>query len=110
MQVVMTFKNPAEYHLDYKRKLLQSQKTTLQPNEVITMRYNLTWNKLRTVNYFDNEYYLDEKSKYYLDFSIYLLKQPFEKYFSEEEKKNIIHNPNFVEGNYISEKFEIFLN
>lgn len=110
MQVVMTFKNPAEYHLDYKRKHLQSQKTTLQPNEVITMKYDLTWDKLRAVSYFDNEYYLDEKSKYYLDFAIYLLKQPFEKYFSEEEKKNIIHNPNFVEGNYISEKFEIFLN
>ncbi|WP_136667374.1 hypothetical protein [Flavobacterium sp. H122] len=110
MQLVNSYKTPAEYHLNYKRKLLQSQKTTLQPNEVITMKHNLTWNKLRTISYFDNEYYLDEKSKYYLDFSIYLLKKPFEKYLTKEEEKTIIQNPNFLEEHYISEKIEIYLN
>lgn len=108
MKEVMSYKNTTEYTLHIRKKELQSQEITLQPNEILTMKYDLTWNKLRIISHADNEYYLDENSKYYLDFSIYLLKKPFEKYFSEEEKKNIIDN--FIEGNYTSEKFEIFLN
>ncbi|MES2812903.1 MAG: hypothetical protein V4670_10580 [Bacteroidota bacterium] len=110
MKEAMSYKNTTEYTLQYRKKELISQVMTLKPGDVLSMSYDLSWNKLRNISYMDTEYYLDENSKYYLDFSIYLLKKPFDKYLSEEEKKNIIHNPNFIEGNYTSEKFEIFLN
>lgn len=107
---VMSTNNPDENYLQYRKKELISQIIILKPNEIITMKYDLNWNKLRNIFYLDDEYYLDENSKYYLDFSIYLLKTPFEKYLSEEEKKSIIQNPNFIEESYTSEKIEIFLN
>ncbi len=110
MKEVQSYKNTTEFTLNYRRKLLLSEIMTLKPGEIRTMDYTLNWDKLRNISYMDTEYYLDENSKYYLDFSIYLLKKPFEKYFSGEDKKRIIDNPNFIEGNYTSAKFEIFLN
>ncbi len=110
MKEVQSYKNTTEFTLNYRRKLLLSEIMTLKPGEICTMDYTLNWDKLRNISYMDTEYYLDENSKYYLDFSIYLLKKPFEKYFIGEDKKRIIDNPNFIEGNYTSEKFEIFLN
>lgn len=110
LKEALSYKNTSEY-ISYRRKgQLLSQIRNLKPKEIITMKFDLNWDKLRNISFDDIEYYLDENSKYYLDFSIYLLKKPFEKYFSEEEKKNIIQNPHFIEENYTSEKFEIFLN
>lgn len=110
MKEVQSYKNTAEFSLNYNRKRLLSEIITLKPGEICTMHYALNWDKLRNISYMDTEYYLDENSKYYLDFSIYLLKKPFEKYFIGEDKKRIIDNTNFIEGNYTSEKFELFLN
>lgn len=110
MKEAQSYKNTTEFTLDYRKKQLLSQVMILKPGEICTMSYNLNWNKLRNISYLDTEYYLEESSKYYLDFSIYLLKKPFEKYFTGEDKKRIIDNDNFIEGNYTSEKFEIFLN
>lgn len=110
MKEAQSYENTTDYSLDYRKKQLLSQVMTLKPGEVCSMNYDLNWNKIRHITFFDEEYYLDENSKYYLDFSIYLLKKPFEKYFTGEDKKRIIDNDNFIEGNYTSEKFEIFLN
>lgn len=110
MKEAQSYENTSDYTLDYRKKQLLSQVMTLKPGEVCAMSYGLNWNKLRHITFLDEEYYLDENSKYYLDFSIYLLKKPFEKYFTGEDKKRIIDNDNFIEGNYTSEKFEIFLN
>jgi hypothetical protein len=110
MKEVQSYKSTTEFTLNYRRKQLLSEVITLKPDDICIMNYTLNWDKLRNISYMDTEYYLEENSKYYLDFSIYLLKKPFEKYLIREDKKRIIDNPNFIEGNYTSKKFEIFLN
>ena len=93
-----------------KKKHLLSQLTTLKPNESLTIKYNLIWDKVRAISYEDNDYYLEPDKKYYLVFSLHLHKKPFEIYFTETDEKLMLQNPNFIEGSFISKKIEIELN
>lgn len=93
-----------------KNQDLVSEILTLKPQETRTMQASLVWDKLRTITYQKQEYYLDEKDTFQIDLSLYCLKKPFESYLSSEEKKKIIENQNFIEGNFTTEKMELPLN
>ncbi|WP_428224111.1 hypothetical protein [Flavobacterium sp.] len=105
-------KSPEQLLIEFEKKKkenLKSEIITLEPNEILTFQNNLIWNKVRTVVNDDDIFYLDPKSKYTIDFSLVLLKKPFEKYFENEIEKKLILDENFIEGNFFSSKIEISL-
>ena len=90
-----------------KNKAIMSSIFVLKPNETKHFVQKLNWTKQRYYKSFDLEYYFDEESKYYLQLELSLMKKEFSDRLSEEEFENIMKNPNFIKGNYYSNKVEI---
>ena len=103
-------KNLQDFITENQRKNLFSNLKKLNPNESLTLKYTLTWDKIRTILNHDEITVLETDANYYLSFSLYLHKKPFEKHFTEEEKQSILENPNFIETSIDTEKFKINLN
>lgn len=83
----------------------------LKPNEIKNLKFDLYWNKIRMTSDEDsNEMYLDEKSKYFIDVHLVLIKNHYKNYFEPEEFAEIENNPNFIEGYFKSNKLELDLN
>jgi hypothetical protein len=79
----------------------------LNPKEIKSFSITLNWDKNRYHQYFDNEYYLDEKATHYFDLSINLMKEEFKERVSPEDFKKIIEDQTIVKGWIPSNKMEI---
>ena len=64
----------------------------------------LLWDKTRYYKLDDNEFYLDEKSNHFLEISITLLKEEYQKTVSKEMFETITKNKNFIKGSFVSNK------
>jgi len=90
-----------------KNKAIMNSIFVLKPNETKHFEQKLNWTKQRYYKSFDLEYFFDEESKYFLQLELSLMKKEFSDRLSEEEFENIMKNPNFLKGNYYSNKVEI---
>jgi len=117
-------KYKAEYHLileNYKNNggtstdesfivrnyhLLKS-KTTLQPGQTKAYTIKTSWNKIRTVNKGDLEYYLAENDHFDIELVLDLKKSAFREELSEKEFSEITKDPNFIQGIFTSNKMKI---
>ena len=117
-------KHKAEYHLileNYKNNggtsndesfivrnyhLLKS-KTTLQPGQTKANTIKTSWNKIRTVNKGDLEYYLDKNDHFDIELVLDLKKSAFREELSEKEFSEITKDPNFIQGIFTSNKMKI---
>lgn len=90
-----------------KNKEILNSIFVLKPNESKQFVEKINWNKKRYVKSHDLEYYIDEDSKYYLQLELSLLKKEFGDRLTKEELENIMKNPNFLKGNYYSNKVEM---
>lgn len=87
-------------------KLLAS-KMTLQPGENKAFVIHTDWNRIRTVNNGDIEYYLNEKDRFEIELVLDLKKTLFKNELSEAEFTAIKNDPNFIEGIFTSNKMVI---
>jgi hypothetical protein len=79
----------------------------LGPKEIKEFSTTLDWDKNRYSEYFDNEYYLDEKETHYFDLSVNLMKEEFKERVSSEDFKKIIEDKSIIKGWVQSNKMEI---
>jgi hypothetical protein len=79
----------------------------LNPKEIKNFSTTLDWDKNRYSQYFDNEYYLDEKATHYFDLSINLMKEEFKERVSPEDFKRIVDDKTIIKGWIQSNKMEI---
>ena len=84
-------------------KLLSSMQL-IGPNETKSFTKKLFWDKTRYYKLDDNEFYLDEKSNHFLEISITLLKEEYQKTVSKEMFETITKNKNFVKGSFVSNR------
>jgi hypothetical protein len=79
----------------------------LGPKEIKNFSITLDWDKNRYSEYFDNEYYLDEKETHYFDLSVNLMKEEFKERVSSEDFKKIIEDKSIIKGWVQSNKMKI---
>lgn len=81
----------------------------LEPKETKNFKAILVWDKTR---YFKNdviEYYIEEKEKHYLELHINLMAEELLQNFTEEEKKEVLHDKTLTKGWFTSNKIAIDL-
>lgn len=110
-------KNGLENNIE--KKIAENKKKTgqdllnniikLNPKEIKSFSITLNWDKIRYHQYFDNEYYLDEKTTHYFDLYINLMKEEFEERVLPEDFKKIIEDETIITGWISSNKMEINL-
>ena len=96
-----------DYYFDKKNKNIMGSIFTLKPKEVKRFNQKLYWNKIRYLKNDDLEYYFDEKDSYYIQLELTLLKNEYVGILLKEEFEKIISNPNFINGNFSSNKMEL---
>lgn len=79
----------------------------LGPKEIKNFSITLDWDKNRYSEYFDNEYFLDEKETHYFDLSANLMKEEFKERVSSEDFKKIIEDKSIIKGWVQSNKMKI---
>ncbi|WP_282714294.1 hypothetical protein [Flavobacterium yafengii] len=79
----------------------------LNPKEIKKISATLNWDKNRYSQYFDIEYYLNEKATHYFDLCINLMKEEFKEKVSSEDFKRIIEDKTIIKGWIQSDKMEI---
>lgn len=79
----------------------------LNPNERRNYTITLDWDINRYIQYFDNEYYLDEKSTHYIDLHINLFKEELESKLLSDDFKIIKEDKTIIKGWLQSNKMEI---
>ena len=87
-----------------KAEKLFSSMQTIRPNETKSYTKKLFWDKTRYYKLDDNEFYLDEKSNHFLEISITLLKEEYQKTVSKEMFETIAKNKNFVKGSFVTNR------
>ena len=87
-----------------KAEKLFSSMQTIGPNETKSYTKKLFWDKTRYYKLDDNEFYLDEKSNHFLEISITLLKEEYQKTVSKEMFETITKNKNFIKGSFVSNR------
>ena len=87
-----------------KAEKLFSSMQSIRPNETKSYTKNFFWDKTRYYKLDDNEFYLDEKSNHFLEISITLLKEEYQKTVSKEMFETITKNKNFVKGSFVSNR------
>lgn len=98
--------NTNESWITRNQKLLRS-KMTLLPGETKGFTIHTNWNRIRTVNNGDIEYYLNEKDLFEFELILDLKKTPFKSELSETEFTQVKNDPNFLEGVFTSNKMKI---
>jgi hypothetical protein len=96
-----------EYFWKKKNNALLSAIYTLKPKEAKQYTKKINWNKQRYLKSHDIEYYFDEKDRYFIELELTLMKKEYQDRLSKEELETIMKNPNFIRGNYKSNKVEI---
>lgn len=79
----------------------------LGPKEIKNFSITLDWDKNRYSEYFDNEYFLDEKETHYFDLSANLMKEEFKERVASEDFKKIIEDKSIIKGWVQSNKMKI---
>ena len=79
----------------------------LNPKEVKEYSIVLDWDRNRYLNYFDNEYYLDEKATHYIDLCVNLFKDELKDKLLPADYKKIMEDKTIIKGTAQSNKKEI---
>ena len=79
----------------------------LKGNETKSFVVSLIWDKNRYHKHFDNEYYLDQKSTYYLDLFLYFNKHELKDSLLPEDLNTILEDATLATGWLYSNKIEI---
>ncbi len=100
------FKTPIQFRSD----TVIHDVITLGPKETKTFSKTISWDKDRYFFHDPEEFYLSETEKHYLEITVLLMKEPFKDKLSEEDYTEIMANPNFLKGVFVSNKAEINFN
>ena len=76
-------------------------------NETKTFSATLSWDKNRYQKFEDNEYFLDQNSKHYLDLFLYLNREELTSTLLSEDLKIILDDPTIATGWIYTNKVEI---
>ena len=95
------------YAWNNKNKEIMNSIFVLKPNETKQFVEKINWNKVRYAKSHDLEYYIDVDSKYYLQLELTLMKSEFQDRLTTNELETIMKNPNFLKGNFYSNKIEL---
>ncbi|MGV9003312.1 hypothetical protein [Flavobacterium sp.] len=82
---------------------------SLKPKETKTYSTEWYWDKKRYFKRDEFEYYLNEKSSFYLQFYLFLMKEQYQNKLTTADYEKLMKIPNFLKGVYQSEKVEINL-
>lgn len=91
----------------FSNQQLKASVITLQPKEKKGFSTTLIWNKKRYFKYFDNEFYLDEKEKHFIELSINLMKEELKAKLSADEFQAIQNDKSFIKGWFTSNRVAI---
>ena len=91
------------------QKLLES-KITLTPYDVKSFTIETNWNGERYFKQDDLEYYLTENDNYEFELTLSLQKDNLKSQLSTEEYQKIEKDPNFLQGDFTSNKVAIYFN
>ena len=90
----------------YRQKLLNNI-IALKPKETKSFTIKTLWNKNRFIKNDDLEYYLDENNTIEIELILDLKTNLFKDQLSEEDLMKINANPNFIRGDFVSNKMKI---
>ncbi len=88
------------------KKIIESI-VKFKANETKTFSATLSWDKNRYQKFEDNEYFLDQNSKHYLDLFLYLNKEELTSTLLSEDLKIILDDPTIGTGWIYTNKVEI---
>lgn len=91
----------------FQRQKLLDNIVTLQPNEIKLFTIKTLWDKNRHIKNDDLEYYLDENNTIEIELILDLKTNLFKDKLSKEDVEKINANPNFIEGEYKSNKLKV---
>lgn len=105
-----------DYVLNYQKdkvalflKEERNQYQALGPNEKLECSATLYWDKKRYFYIEPNEYYLDQNAKHFLEITLVALKEDFKGKIDDAFYEQIVKDPNFIKGVFVSNKVEINL-
>lgn len=101
------YRKDSMYYQNKKNIALMQSVFYLDPNESKQYNQKLYWNKNRYIQNQDLEYYFNEQDHYFLRIELTLMKKEFSNILTPQQLELILENPNFISGNYYSNKFEI---
>jgi hypothetical protein len=90
----------------YRQRLLNSI-VTMKPNEIKTFTIKTLWNKNRYIKNDDLEFYLDQNNTIEIELILDLKTNLFEGQLTKMDLQNINKNPNFISGQFTSNKMKI---
>lgn len=90
----------------YRQKLLNNI-IVLKPKETKSFTIKTLWNKNRFIKNDDLEFYLDENNTIEIELILDLKTNLFKDQLSEEDLAKINANPNFIRGDFVSNKMKI---
>lgn len=90
----------------YRTKLLKNI-IKLNPKETKNFKIKTLWNKNRFIKNDDLEFYLDENDKFEIELILDLKTDLFKDQLSDDDLKMIKANPNFIKGEFVSNKFKL---
>lgn len=91
----------------YQRQKLLNNIIILKPKETKSFTIKTLWNKNRFIKNDDLEFYLDENNTIEIELILDLKTNLFKDQLSEEDLAKINANPNFIRGDFVSNKMKI---
>lgn len=91
----------------YQRQKLLNNIITLKPKETKSFTIKTLWNKNRFIKNDDLEFYLDENNTIEIELILDLKTNLFKDQLSEQDLAKINANPNFIRGDFVSNKMKI---
>jgi hypothetical protein len=91
----------------YNRQKLLNNIIILKPKETKSFTIKTLWNKNRFIKNDDLEFYLDENNTIEIELILDLKTNLFNDKLSEEDLVKINANPNFIRGDFVSNKMKI---
>lgn len=101
------FNKPENEKLKNQTEILMKDVFQLNPRETKSISKVLYWDKKRYYLNGQNEFYLDEKTKHYLELTLILLKSEFKNKLTETQFNTIMSDKNFLNAVIVSNKMEI---
>jgi len=99
--------NSNDYKWILNRGKLLKNIVQINPNQTKEFTIKTLWNKNRFIKNDDLEYYLNENDIFEIELILDLKTDIFKDQLSEEDFKMIKENPNFIKGEFISNKFKL---
>ncbi|CAN1565167.1 hypothetical protein MCEGE10_02862 [Flavobacteriaceae bacterium] len=101
------FNKPESEKLKNQNEILMKDLFQLNRRETKLISKVLYWDKKRYYLNGQNEFYLDEKTKHYLELTLILLKSEFKTKLTETQFNAIMSDKNFLNAVIVSNKMEI---